>query len=76
VTDTTTKHAGTVAWFGGNGKHYGFIQPDGGGENVFVHISAVGQAGLKDLKEGDRLQFAIEVDERNGRQHATNLKLI
>jgi CspA family cold shock protein len=74
--DATKTYSGVVKWFGGHGKSYGFIEPDGGGENVFVHISAVGAAGLRDLTEGDRLQYSVEVDQRNGRQHATNLKLI
>lgn len=74
--DTTTTYSGTVSWFGGNGKSYGFIQPDGGGPSMFVHISAVGAAGLRDLKEGDRLQYSVEIDQRSGKQHAANLKLI
>jgi CspA family cold shock protein len=76
VTDTTTKHTGVVSWFGGNGRRYGFIAPDDGGKGIFVHISAAGAAGLRDLKEGDRLQYSIEVDERSGKQHATNLRIV
>jgi cold shock protein len=74
--DTTKTYSGVVSWFGGNGKHYGFIEPDGGGPNVFVHISAVGHAGLKDIKQGDRLEYSIEVDERSGKPCAAGLKLI
>jgi CspA family cold shock protein len=74
--DTTTTYSGTVSWFGGHGKSYGFIQPDGGGPSMFVHISAVGRAGLRELNEGDRLKYTVEVDERSGKACATNLKLI
>ena len=74
--DTTKTYIGTVNWFGGNGKHFGFIKPDEGRQNVFVHVSAVGAAGLKELKEGDRLQYSIEVDARSGKPWAVNLKLI
>jgi cold shock protein len=76
VSDTATKHFGTVAWFGGNGKNYGFIEPDDGSKEIFVHISAAGAAGLRGLNAGDRLTYTVEVDERSKRPCATNLRLI
>ena len=62
---------GTVKWFNET-KGFGFIQPDNGGSDVFVHISAVERAGMGSLNEGDRLQFEIEVD-RRGKYAAVNL---
>ena len=62
---------GTVKWFNGT-KGFGFIQPDGGGKDVFVHISAVERAGLGTLVEGQKLSFEV-VTER-GKQAAGNLK--
>ena len=52
---------GTVKWFNGQ-KGFGFIQPDDGGQDVFVHISAVERAGLKDLTAGQRITFDVEPD--------------
>ena len=63
---------GTVKWFDAT-KGYGFIQPDQGGKDVFVHISAVEQAGLRGLNEGQKVNFEI-VTER-GKQAAGNLSL-
>ena len=63
---------GTVKWFNEQ-KGFGFIQPDGGGNDVFVHISAVEQAGLTDLADGQPLEFTL-VD-RGGRISATNLRI-
>jgi cold shock protein len=63
---------GTVKWFNPT-KGYGFIQPQGGGKDVFVHISAVEQAGLTDLADGQPLEFTL-VD-RGGRISATNLRI-
>lgn len=60
---------GTVKWFNGE-KGYGFIKPDEGGEDVFVHISAVEQAGLSSFKEGQKIGY--EVERQRGKQ-ATNL---
>jgi CspA family cold shock protein len=63
---------GTVKWFN-NQKGYGFIQPDGGGNDVFVHISAVEQAGLSNLNENQKVSFDVETG-RNGKASAVNLK--
>ena len=54
---------GTVKWFNGQ-KGFGFIQPDNGGADVFVHISAVERAGLRDLQEGQKVSYEIEQDRR------------
>lgn len=64
--------SGTVKWFN-NQKGYGFIQPEEGGADVFVHISAVEKAGLQTLKEGQRISFDTERG-RNGKIAATNLR--
>jgi CspA family cold shock protein len=62
---------GTVKWFNAQ-KGYGFIQPEGGGKDVFVHISAVERAGLGTLQEGQRVSFEITTE--RGKSAATNLK--
>ncbi|MFK8252433.1 cold-shock protein [Ancylobacter terrae] len=64
---------GTVKWFNGQ-KGYGFIQPDNGGSDVFVHISAVERAGMTDLRDGQKVSFEIESDRRTGKQSAGSLK--
>lgn len=64
---------GTVKWFNGT-KGYGFIQPDAGGSDVFVHISAVERAGLRDLREGQKLSYELATEK--GKTSAANLKLI
>jgi len=64
---------GTVKWFNQQ-KGYGFIQADGGGPDVFVHISAVEFAGLNGLNEGQALSYDLE-NGKNGKQQAVNLKL-
>ena len=64
---------GTVKWFN-PGKGFGFIQPDGGGADAFVHISAVERAGLDTLNEGQRVQYEL-VPGRNGKSSAENLKI-
>ena len=64
---------GTVKWFNKQ-KGYGFIAPDTGGPDVFVHISAVLAAGLPELREGQTLEFDIE-PAREGKKAAANLKL-
>jgi CspA family cold shock protein len=63
---------GTVKWFNAT-KGYGFIQPDGGGKDVFVHISAVERAGLSTLNEGQAVQY--EIVSNRGKDSAENLKV-
>lgn len=64
---------GTVKWFNTT-KGYGFIQPDDGGKDIFVHISAVEQAGLRGLNEGQKVSYEIVADRRTGRSSASNLR--
>src|SRR5258708_4434426 len=64
--------SGTVKWFN-TAKGFGFIQPDDGGSDVFVHISAVEQAGLRGLNEGDQVAFELEQDRRSGKLSAGQL---
>ena len=64
---------GTVKWFNGQ-KGYGFIQPDAGGPDIFVHISAVERAGLRALNEGQKITYELEKDARNGKMAAGQLK--
>ena len=66
---------GTVKWFNAQ-KGYGFIQPEGGGKDVFVHISAVERAGLRELREGQRVAFVVVVDRKTGKSAAENLKTV
>ncbi|MFC4624848.1 cold-shock protein [Daeguia caeni] len=63
---------GTVKWFNTT-KGFGFIQPDQGGSDVFVHISAVQRAGLATLDEGQKVSYEIVQDRRSGRSSADNL---
>ncbi len=65
-------NTGTVKWFNEQ-KGYGFIQPDNGQKDIFVHISAVERAGLRTLKEGQKVQFEIVTDKRTGRSSAGSL---
>ncbi len=65
---------GTVKWFNGT-KGFGFIQPDEGGADVFVHISAVERAGLRSLDEGQKVSYELERDKRSGKMSAGNLKV-
>jgi CspA family cold shock protein len=64
---------GTVKWFNGQ-KGFGFLQPDNGGSDVFVHISAVERAGLSDLREGQKLSYELAQDSRSGKSSADQLK--
>jgi cold shock protein len=57
---------GTVKWFNGT-KGYGFIQPDDGGQDVFVHISAVERAGLRGLNDGQKISYELVADRRSGK---------
>ena len=67
---------GTVKWFNAQ-KGYGFIQPEGGGgKDVFVHISAVERAGLRELREGQRVSFEVVTDRKTGKAAAENLKTL
>jgi CspA family cold shock protein len=65
---------GTVKWFNAQ-KGFGFIQPDNGGNDVFVHISAVERAGLSNLGEGQKISFETETG-RNGKASAVNLRIL
>ena len=65
---------GTVRWFNAQ-KGYGFIHPDGGGGDVFVHISAVERSGLSQLNEGQKVSFEVERG-REGKTTAANLKVL
>jgi CspA family cold shock protein len=68
---------GTVKWFDGKSKGYGFIQPDSGGRDVFCHISAVEKSGLTDLREGQRVEYDTEPDRKDKTKFAAiNLKLL
>ena len=64
---------GTVKWFNST-KGYGFIQPDDGGKDVFVHVSAVERSDLGSLNEGQRVGYELERDKRSGKESAVNLK--
>jgi cold shock protein len=65
---------GTVKWFNAT-KGYGFIEPDDGGADAFVHITALEQSGIDSLNEGAKVSFELEVG-RNGKQAATSLRLM
>jgi len=64
---------GTVKWFNGQ-KGFGFIPPDEGGNDVFVHISAVERAGMHSLNEGQKISFEVVADRRTGKSAADNLR--
>jgi len=66
---------GTVKWFNSQ-KGFGFIQPDDGGKDVFVHISAVERAGLRVLNEGQKIAFDVVADRKTGKSSADNLHTV
>ena len=72
---TTPVSMGTVKWFNAT-KGFGFIQPDDGGKDAFVHISAVERAGLGHLVEGQKIQFDVVADRRTGKMSADNLRAV
>ena len=66
---------GTVKWFNTQ-KGYGFIQPDAGGPDIFVHVSAVERAGLRGLNEGQKVSYEIVADKRTGKSSADQLQAV
>lgn len=64
---------GVVKWFNGQ-KGFGFIQPDDGGNDVFVHISALERAGMSSLNEGQKISFELEQDRKSGKMAAAQLQ--
>ena len=66
---------GTVKWFNAT-KGFGFIQPDTGGTDVFVHISAVERAGMTSLMDGQKVSFEVEQDRRSGKSSAGSLRAV
>jgi CspA family cold shock protein len=66
---------GTVKWFDSQ-KGFGFIQPDSGAPDVFVHISAVERSGMNGLNEGQKISFELVHDQRRGKSSAENLKAV
>jgi cold shock protein len=71
---TDSMATGTVKWFNGQ-KGFGFIAPDDGGSDIFVHISAVERAGLSGLAEGQKISYEVKVDPKRGKSSAENLRL-
>ena len=66
---------GTVKWFNSQ-KGFGFIQPDEGGKDVFVHVSAVERAGMGSINEGQKIAYEIVDDRRTGKSSADNLRAV
>jgi len=67
-------NTGVVKWFNAN-KGFGFIQPEAGGTDVFVHVSAIERAGLPSLIEGQKVSYEIVIDKRSGKSSADQLRL-
>ena len=65
---------GTVKWFNPQ-KGFGFVEPDDGGKDVFVHISAVERAGMSSLREGQKLSYEVVADRRSGKSSADQLRV-
>jgi CspA family cold shock protein len=65
---------GTVKWYNET-KGYGFIQPDNGGKDVFVHATALERAGMRGLAEGQKISYEVEADRRTGKESAVDLKV-
>lgn len=70
----TDMASGTIKWFNAE-KGYGFIQPDAGGADVFVHISAVERAGIRELADGQKISFELETG-RSGKSSAVDLRFL
>ncbi|MGC2078717.1 MAG: cold-shock protein [Xanthobacteraceae bacterium] len=66
---------GTVKWFNGQ-RGFGFIQPDDGSKDVFVHISAVERAGMNNLNEGQKVSYELVADRKTGKSSANNLRTV
>ncbi|HKG86181.1 MAG: cold-shock protein [Microvirga sp.] len=66
-------NTGTVKWYNDQ-KGYGFIAPDAGGKDVFVHATALERAGIRSLRDGQKVSFEIQTDQRTGKQSAGNLQ--
>ena len=66
-------NTGTVKWYNAQ-KGYGFIQPDSGGKDVFVHATALERAGMRDLREGQKVSYELQTDQRSGKTAAVNLR--
>ena len=66
---------GTVKFFNAS-KGYGFIQPDNGGKDVFVHVTAVERSGLRGLAEGQKISYELQTDQRSGKTSAVDLKAV
>jgi CspA family cold shock protein len=66
---------GTVKWYNSQ-KGFGFIQPDDGGKDAFVHVSAIERAGIGDLTEGQKISYELVTDKRSGKMSADSLKAV
>jgi CspA family cold shock protein len=66
---------GTVKWYNSQ-KGFGFIQPDDGGKDAFVHVSAIERAGMGDLTEGQKISYELVTDKRSGKMSADSLKAV